>query len=173
AVIAAASGQVGRVAERGAARVELRYEGVVVAAVVGGVEGAGGGREVRRGRAPRDVGVACAVEREAVAVVAAASAQKAGIEEGGAARVKLRHERVITAVVGRVEGASGRREVRGTRAPGEVGAAGSINREGVALVAAASASAQVGGVAEGGPARVDLRHEGVERAAKGRVEGAG
>ena len=93
------SAQVGRVAERGAARVQLRHEGVG-AAVGGRVEGARRRREVRRARVPGHVGVAGGVERDAVAVVAAASAQVGGVAEGGAARVELRHEGVAAAVVG-------------------------------------------------------------------------
>ena len=117
----------------GLREVELRHEGVV-APVEGRVEGARGRREVRRGRGPGQVGVAGAVQRDAVAVVGAASAQVGGVAEGGAARVELRHEGVGCAVVGRVEGARGRREVAEV-VHRQVGAAGAVERDAVAVVA--------------------------------------
>ena len=102
--VASPSAQVGRIAKRGAACFQLRHESVR-AAVGGRVEGARSRREVRRARGPRHVGAASGVERDGVAVFPAASAQIAGVAEGGAARVELRHEGVAAAVVGRVEGA--------------------------------------------------------------------
>jgi hypothetical protein len=164
-----ASAKVGGVAKIGAGLVELCHEGVVLP-VEGRVEGARGRREVGRVRAPGHVGAAGAVDCDAVADFAAASAQVGGVAERGAARVQLRHEGIAIAIEGRVEGARGRREVRRVREPGHVGAAGAVERDGGAVVG--GASAQVGGVEEGVAALVEPGHERVVVAVVGRVEGA-
>ena len=139
------------------------------AAVVGRVEGARGRREVGRARVPGHVGVARAS-------TAMAEPCRGRCRPGRWSRRGWRRsiEFVTKASAAAVEVVSKAPAVVGKSSgvlPGQVGAAGAVHCDAVALVAAASA--QVGGVDEGGAAGVELCHEGVERRRVGRVEGAG
>src|SRR5439155_24364197 len=91
-----------------------------------------------------------------------------GVGEGGAGGVELRHEGV-EAAEGRLEGPRSRREVERPSAARHIGAAGGVHRDAVATIT--TTAPEVGGVDEGGARGVELRHEGIEEAAEGRLEG--
>ena len=75
-----------------------------------------------------------AVVAEAAAEVEAVVVVEVAVEVEGrpSDEVELRHEGVVAAVAGRVEGARGRREVDRVVVPGQVGAAGAVERDAVA-----------------------------------------
>src|SRR6185295_19859467 len=96
------------------------------------------------------------------AAFAVASTQVGGVDEReSAGRDEPRHERILEAIEGRVEGAFRGREVRRLRVAGHVHVSGPVDGDGVAIVEAA-ASAQEGGVEERGAAGgAELGHESI------------
>src|SRR5207237_4564222 len=104
APIAPAAAEVSRVDECRACRVQLRDEGVEVAAVVGRVERPGGRREVARGRESYQVSAACPVHSDSPSSVASASTYVGGLDQRGTGGIQLRDEGVeVAAAVGAVE----------------------------------------------------------------------
>src|SRR5215213_612754 len=85
---------------------QLRHEGVLVA-VPGGIEGAAGGGKVGGIGAPRHVGSATFVHRDAEAPIGTRPAKEGGVDKRRARDVELRHKRVNGTVEGSVEGPSG------------------------------------------------------------------
>src|SRR5439155_15340274 len=114
--------------------------------------------------------VAGRIRCNAEALVIVAPAEKGGVDEGRAGGIELRHEGVEEATAeGRLESAQGRGEVA-YGAARHVGVAEGVYRNGEALVR--PKPTQIGGVEEGGAGGIEFRHEGVDQAAEGRLEGA-
>src|SRR3989442_11241849 len=128
AIVIGVPTEVGGIDEGRSKRVELRHEGVV-AAVVGRVEGPGGSRKVRGISRSSHVGAPRGVDGDSEAVVIAAPPEVGGVDESRAKRVQLRHEGVVVAVSGRVEGPDGSRKIRGPGNPSNIGASGRIDGE--------------------------------------------
>ena len=165
--VAAAAAEVGRIDERRARRVELHDEGVAAAAGERGLDGVDRG-EVRRGGAPRDVGVAGGIHRDAGGRVEGVAADVGRVDERVAGRVELRQEAFKKAAAERALQGVGRGEVRRASLPGDVGVTGGIYSDpGTHVVAAeiygVAGAAEVGGVDEGRARRVELGDEGVAR----------
>ena len=82
-----------------------------------------------------DVGAAGGIDRDPVALVVAASAEVGRVDEARAVRSELAHEGVAemeavdVVIEGGLEGAGRGREVRRVGGPGDVGAAGGIDRD--------------------------------------------
>ena len=92
-------------------------------------------------RQARHVGAPRAVDRDPVSLIDAdAAAKVGGVDERGAGRVQLRHERVAVAAIAHVEGARGRREVRGRGKARDVRAAGAVDRDRLPLLIERSAT---------------------------------
>ena len=132
-------------------------------AVEGRVESARSGREVRRDGVTRDVGAAPAVDRDPVADVVSTPAEIGRVDEGGARRVRTSSRRRRGR---RCRSCRRRPRWSGNRSspcsPVDVGVARAVDGDAEARSPSiAAVSAQVGGVDEGGAARVQLRHERV------------
>src|SRR5439155_30689 len=130
-LIGAAAAEVGGVDKRRARGVELRHESV--REVKGGLEGARGGGEVRREGPTRHVRAAGGIHGNAVGRVTAAAAEVGGVDQGGAGRIKLRHEGVA-ASGGRLEGTRCRGKVYRASPTRHVGVAGGIHGDAEAPV---------------------------------------
>src|SRR2546426_11226074 len=78
---------------------------------------------------PSYVGVSGGIDGDAVAIVIGVPTEVGRIDEGRSKRVELRHEGVVAAVVGRVEGPGGGREVRGLGKSGDRWAERRVGRE--------------------------------------------
>src|SRR5262249_31706825 len=156
--VPAGAAQVSGVDEGVAGGRQLGDEGVV-AAVGGGVEGAGRGREVDRGRLAHHVDVAGAVQAHLLGVLGVAAAQVGGEGQGRAGEVELGDEAVSVAVGGGVEGAGRGRKIRRGRLAHDVDAADGVYRDAVGAVVAAAA--QVGGEGQRRAVGQQPRHEGV------------
>src|SRR5262249_18674794 len=157
AVVRAAAAEVRRVDPAGGGGVQLGHEGVLGPAQRA-LQGEGGGREVGGLGEAGDVGVAGAVQRNAVALVRAGAAQEGAVEHGGPRRIHLDHEGVLgpeAPRVGRLHHAGGGREggVRGGAA-GDVGVVGAV--EGDAGADFIAGAADVGEVQLGRRRAVDL-----------------
>ena len=68
-------------------------------------------RKVTRLRGASNKGVSRGVDRDGIALVEAAPAQKGGVGQGGAVRAQLAHKSVTLAGVGGLEDQGGRQEV--------------------------------------------------------------
>src|SRR5439155_21398169 len=101
--------------------------------------------------------------------------QVGGVDEGGAQGVDLRHEDMdLAAPEGGLESPRGRREVSRRGGSYHVGVAGGVQGDPIGDVIATSA--EKGGVDEGGPSGIQLRHEGISLEKKdgvGSAEGGG
>src|SRR5207253_7046077 len=106
------------------------------------------------------------VHRDAVALIGAAAADVAAVDERGAGGVDLRHEGVLAAVVGQVRpDGHGKRGLRGGGRSRDVRVARAVHRDGIADVAAAAADKAA--VVERGAGSAELRHEGDAEKASG------
>src|ERR1035438_7836560 len=151
-----------------AGSVQLGHEGFITKlAERSGLEGAWRGGEIGRHGVACDIDVARSMDRDAIAVVATASAQVGGVEKRRAGGVQLAHEGVVAAARGGLEGAwRGGKVVLGLTC--DIGVARGVHRDGRAP---ASAPAQVGGVEQGRASGVQLGHEGIFVPAESGLEG--
>src|SRR5207249_4279187 len=111
-----------------------------------------------------------------------AATQVGGVEQGGPCRAELRYEGVPAREKAATPAAT-KDGLEGARGRGEVGRAGDARHVGAAVDAAVwvhsdtaskveGAAAEEGGVDQGTPCRVELRHEGVTRTAADTKAGA-
>ena len=138
---------------------ELGHEGVGVAV----------GRRVERARGRREayvreaghVGAAGDVERDAEALGKTSVPKEGGVDEGSPGGVQLRHEGAEPAAEqGGLESVSCRREVGRACKTRHVGVADGVHRDAAGRVKITT-PAEEGGVPQGAPGRIQLRHEGV------------
>ena len=132
----------------------------IAASTASGLERVGCHRKVARVGESGDVGVASRVHGDAQAIVlsAPAPAEVGRVEQGRAARVQLRHVGIgLTAAILALNGIDNREVGRGGES-GDVSVARRIHRDAVAIVALASAPAQISRVEQGRAAGVQFRH---------------
>src|SRR5262249_53870238 len=147
-VVAAAAAQVVGERQGRAGVVELDDE-AVVAAVGAGVEGAGRGREVGRGRLARHVDAADGVQGDAGGAVVAAAAQVGGEGQGRAVGQQPGDEDIVAAVGAGVDDAGRGRKVGRVGQARNEDAVGGVQEDVRGAVGAAAA--QVSGGEDGVP----------------------
>src|SRR5439155_17366059 len=102
-------------------------------------------------------GVGPRVHRDPGALVKATAPEVAGVDEGGAGGIELRHEGVAGAAEGRLKTVLRRREVGGEGPTRHVGVTCSVHGDPGALVTATTPGE--GGIDEVGAGGIKLRHE--------------
>src|SRR5206468_1531175 len=150
--------EIGRIKQGGARAVELRHESITETRVRGGLSARRGRGGARRGK-HGEIGIAGTIDRDPGASITAAAAEVGRVTAGRARAVELRHEGIIDARVHGLKSARSGREVARRGSPGEIGIAGTIDRDPGANILAAAA--EVGGVKQGRARAVELRHESI------------
>ena len=115
-----------------------------------------------------DVSVGGGIHGNAIALVSSVS-QVGGVNQRGAGGVDLGHKGTTRTCA--LEGPIGRGKVGGKGSPGDVGAAGQVHSDTIALVF--GTTSEIGGVSQSGAIRTELSDKSIAVAATDRLEGSG